>query len=800
MKKITFLFATLFAVIMVNAQVLLDENFPATFPNPQAVSTTLTDATSGWTTVTGAVSTTFSKTTTTAMTYPPVGTTWINSGIGNSLYVNYTGVSSASSYSYKTFSASALTSGVVYLSFLYKCTANGGSGSQIIGLSDLSSSGNSGVTVYCSYVSGTGLKLGVTRGSATNGDVQFGSTTITLGTVYFIVMKYDFTAAKATLYINPTIGGSESGATVWSFDDGTVNLKSARTSLQYLKVCNSGSNKAYFNVSGARVSQSWSDAVAPYVSALPALTTPSANSAQNITDQGFTANWSNTDVNATGYSVKVYSGTNLIPVNTTTAGAGATSVAVTGLMSGLDYTYKVTATGDNVNYQNSAESAGSSFTTTGRVSSLNTDFGNLTWGTVYNTSTAPVTGSYPSSYENGFELNKAVPYYTSNATGPKGEVHSTLLKVDKNTYGGNVVLPTISSVSQLEIHAYPATAPRDFYLKQYINGSWVAVGPGSNGTTGTYTMSSSSDAIFIIPITANNTNAKFRIENGGAGGINILQVISRTTTPTTLSTPTVGSASAINLSSITANWTPVSNATNYEVKVYKGATLKVTTSTTEGQAASSLNITGLQADSTYTYKVKAIGDGDLSYSDSYQSATSASFTMAHQLATPVVGTASTSATGITANWTNAVVTNVLSYDIKIYQGTTLVKTVNVPDPNATSVNINGLEYATEYTFTVTAIGDNISNFNSAESAKSTAATTDLGTGIIPADNTFRLYTNNTEVICSEAGNFVIFSIQGAKVMELKNVSRFTTNLNSGVYLIKFSNSKEQTSLVKLIIR
>lgn len=806
MRKITFFLAIMLSVLMANAQTSfpVDETFATGFPNPTVAGSTLTA--NGWTTVLGAgmSSALGSKTTTTAMTYPAAGTTFINSGVGNALYNNYTGASgtTVTSYSYKQFQDTPVSTGLLYLSFLYKCTANGGSGSQIIGLSDLTSSGNSGAIVYGSYASATGLRLGVTRGSASNTDVQFGTQTITLGTVYLIVMKYDFTTAKATLFVNPTINGSEAGATVWSFDDGT-NGKAARPFLQYLKVCNSGANKAYFNVSGIRISQTWLDATAPYVSVLPALGTPdNSGGALTITNNGFNATWANGttngigDANATGFSVKTYIGTNLIPVNTTTAAAGSTSVTVTGLMSGLDYTYKVTAIGDNTTYQNSAESAPVAFTTTGRVSSINSDFSDGSWGTVYNTSTVPATGSYPTSSSNGFDLINTLPYSSTN-TGPKGEVHTVYLKLDKLTYGGMLIFPTVSTVQQLEIHGYPASAPRDFLVKQYIGGVWTPVGPGTNGTIGTYTMSSTSEGIFTIPITVNNTNAKFRIENGGPGGINITQVIARNSTPALLSAPTIGTAGNINSTDFTANWTPAdANATGYAVFVYNGTTL-AGSYPVNGQATTSLEITGLTSNTTYTYKVLSKGDGDLLFSDSYLSVPSAGFTT--NMAAPVVQPATGITTsGFTANWLP--VTGAASYDVYLYDNTAaqVGSTVNVSAPTV-SLSFSGLTQDVSYTFYVIARGDGTTTFDSALSAGMTAIPS-TATNLKGLSSDWFITATGKTIISSETGMIQVYNLQGAKMLEAKGTNKVITNLASGIYLVKFIGFNGEVSNAKVQIK
>lgn len=93
-----------------------------------------------------------------------------------------------------------------------------------------------------------------------------------------------------------------------------------------------------------------------------------------------------------------------------------------------------------------------------------------------------------------------------------------------------------------------------------------------------------------------------------------------------LTTPTVGTASNVQDTYFTANWTAVANATGYTVKVYQGAT-EVASQYVAGAATASLIMSGLTATTAYTYKVTAVGDG-LTYSDSNQSAASALFVTA----------------------------------------------------------------------------------------------------------------------------------------------------------------------------
>ncbi len=96
-----------------------------------------------------------------------------------------------------------------------------------------------------------------------------------------------------------------------------------------------------------------------------------------------------------------------------------------------------------------------------------------------------------------------------------------------------------------------------------------------------------------------------------------------TSTVPQLSIPVIGNATGINDTGFTANWTPVTNATGYDIKVFQGTAL-FTTKNVTGQATATAVVTGLTAGSTYTYKVTAKGNGT-TYGDSDLSASSAAF-------------------------------------------------------------------------------------------------------------------------------------------------------------------------------
>jgi len=390
------------------------------------------------------------------------------------------------------------------------------------------------------------------------------------------------------------------------------------TSKYYRIVSNQGSSDFFYDLQ-----------VNPYVSATK-LTAPTVGTASNPTSYGFTANWTAVS-SATGYLVKVYQGSNVANMYSV-SGQSTNTLVIHDLNYSTTYTYKVIALGDVItNAASDASSLSSTVTTTAPISAINTNFNDGTWGSVLSTQ---ALGSYPSSYVNGWDLIHAY-IQGGTTTGPKGEIHTNTLRLDKTSNSGVLNLPVVASVAQFEIHA-SATAGRQYLIQSSTDGgtTWVAVGPGNRGTAGTYYNNTAADGqtgteqIDIIP-TGGLTNAKFRITNPSGGAFTFYEIITRTTTPELLSAPTIGTASSITPTGFTANWTPVdTNASGYKIFVYTASTLvsgfPVSVS---GQSTSNLTITGLSSNTTYTYNVLSSGDGDQRYSDSYLAASaSASFT------------------------------------------------------------------------------------------------------------------------------------------------------------------------------
>jgi hypothetical protein len=353
------------------------------------------------------------------------------------------------------------------------------------------------------------------------------------------------------------------------------------------------------------------------------LSIPVVGAPTDITASSFTANWTPV-ANASSYVVMLYLTTNLVST-TNVAGQAASSLSLTGLAMGTTYTYKVMAVGDGVTYLNSDASSASAIakTTATTISQLNPNFADGTWGGVISGSLA--LGMYPSYSANGFDLTKGY-IQTTNINGLKGEAFTHMLKLDKTSNLGVMDLPTVASVSQLEIRA-SATTGRQFTLSTWNSGTstWTVYG--------TYTTTVDTENIFLINFPSALTNAKFRIINISSGAFSFYKIKTHTTQPVALTAPIVGTASNIGITGFTANWSSAEvNATGYKVCVYKGTSL-MSTMEASGQSTNSVAITGLQADSVYTYKVSAIGDGDVTYSSSLLSAASATITTLSDLGT-----------------------------------------------------------------------------------------------------------------------------------------------------------------------
>lgn len=127
--------------------------------------------------------------------------------------------------------SSSITTGSVYYSFLVQCTSLPSANTYLTALTPASKPGPNGNTTdaldFYARNSGSGWEVGL-RTSA--GSATFGSTVLSLNTTYLVVLEYTFNGS-ATLYLDPTAGGSQPAATLtqtptsWVTDVSDVGFK-----------------------------------------------------------------------------------------------------------------------------------------------------------------------------------------------------------------------------------------------------------------------------------------------------------------------------------------------------------------------------------------------------------------------------------------------------------------------------------------------------------------------------------------------------------------------------------------------
>ena len=272
MKKLSYiLLGCLISVMGAKAEVIFDE----TFDYPEA---DLEDV-SAWSVVhekapTGSVLESSGKAISTpSLVYAP-SDEYVLSGLGKKVAVKYTGVGSsdptndATNYRNRR-EFGAVTSGSIYLSFLFHSGTQSQQQSDVISFNNIPNTGNeqNGPRLWAGRIGGPGegpeyMRFGVTTGSTTGGHIEWATEVKDINTVYFLVLKHDLDANVTSLYINPTIGGTEDGEV-----PATVTTTTNATSVNRSRVNNAGfrinqGNKADFEASGIRVSTTWAEAVA----------------------------------------------------------------------------------------------------------------------------------------------------------------------------------------------------------------------------------------------------------------------------------------------------------------------------------------------------------------------------------------------------------------------------------------------------------------------------------------------------------------------------------------------------------
>ena len=594
MKKHLFLAALLMACMAMNASIIIDETF-AVADN----ITNLADATD-WTT-TGTLTTGDGRVIlSTPLEYSNTGGEYVLSGEGKAVQNIYTEGSNYIAYKQIT----KVSSGVVYMSYLYKGDGNQGqSQSEIIGLANGTS--NSSVKAWAGKQADqtkNPFRLGVTRISTTGGEIQWcDAPTIEANTVTLVVLKYDFDTQAASLFINPTIGSTEEPtANAIDSDKGT-----AKTSLAYLMFKHNGKSVANFTVGSIRVSTTWAEAVAKKSDAvLPALATPVAGAASTIGAEEFTANWTAVE-NAIGYKVKVYAGENEIALQSV-MGQAAVSAIFANMPIATELTYTVTAVGDGVAYDDSEESAASAaFSTLAAPAAVVFNPSAAEWAEFACDKGAYSTGSFPSARANGYDFEGSYIEVSKDEDGKSfsitceetGERFTARAMLDKNTNSGSLTFPAVASAARVDMYITAGTADKKYKVQQYnySTGNWADL----------QEIAAPKSPVAMVSVTPNEGVAKLRIANADGSAKQIWKVVTYAAAPTTLSVPVVGEATELTATGFTANWSAVAGATGYRVIVTSADT---TIRANTAAEVTSLVVTNLNPETEYTVKVAAIGD------------------------------------------------------------------------------------------------------------------------------------------------------------------------------------------------
>ena len=352
-----------------------------------------------------------------------------------------------------------------------------------------------------------------------------------------------------------------------------------------------------------------STASTAYTSATPAL------SPLDIRPTSFTAYWTPTS-SSTNYTVKLYQGGDLLSTDIVTlsgTGASAASLKVySGLKEGLPYSFTVT-TSDGIT------TAESTFTT--MTPTIVENFQDWTPDQSA-VGTYSITKKLYDGVTNGTFAGTNMTVLAAQSIGSKGSAignaNPSLGRITCTGSSNNFDLPVLTNIGRITLKAYGNSDGNGFKLQSSSDGSTFTDIVGA-----TIYLSGSAVGGVNVNLTYNTTTyIRFKPLNGSGNNIYDLQV-NPMVSASKLTTPTVGVASAITSTGFTANWSTSTNALGYYVKVYQGASL-ISTSYADGQGTTSLAITGLSANTSYTYKVIAKGNVT-SYASSDASTASASF-------------------------------------------------------------------------------------------------------------------------------------------------------------------------------
>ena len=689
MKKTFTLIVALCSLFMSSfGQVLLDETFDYTVSNLASAP--------GWTTsgslVGGTGRNILDPTVTPALTYSNSGGTYYLSGVGRILNTDITNATAY--YSLKPFTATSVSAGSVYLTFMFKAgVAQNQSNCEVFGMS---TGTNAGPKVYVGKgaVTTTSFRFGTTRSSQASADIKWAPTEFAdVNEVFLIVLKYDFTTQISSLYINPTISGTEPTANI------TDNSGTARSSLNNLWVRATGTSNVKNNICGARVSTSWASAV---FTQIPKLTSPIVGTASSISLTGFTANWTQVP-DATGYMVKVYSGATVVST-TNVSGQAAASVTISGLASGTSYTYIVTAIGDGINYSSSDPSVASPpFITLGLTQP--------TVGVATDITASSFTANWTAvANATSYDVKVYLGTLLVSTTNAPGQATSSLA-ITGLSFGTSYTFVVIAKGDgSTYLDSSPSTASPVF-ITSYMNVNTIHTDFG-DGTWGTPASSTPANGFFpsssingfvlekavIRAITKKDRKGETHVNDIALDNLSNAGIVVF---------PVVDSVKQIELHTYTGT-----AERPFAVEEYNSGTSAwvlvgnyIYNTASKASGFDSIYIIPITRTVPTKFRVRNTGGGGMNVAQIITRHTNPA-----TLPSPVVGTATDiTHIGFTANWTP--VTNATGYKMFVYKRTNLVDTSSVSGQAISSAAITGLIPDSTYTYKVLAKGDGFVNYS-----------------------------------------------------------------------------------------
>ena len=209
---------------------------------------------------------------------------------------------------------------------------------------------------------------------------------------------------------------------------------------------------------------------------------------------------------------------------------------------------------------------------------------------------------------------------------------------------------------------------------------------------------------------------RYRMESGEIGSIK-----SRRTAEAIATTPTL-TATATSISQINTSWTPAQDAVSYELQ--RSSTAGFSSPIVTSHTSLSSAVTGLEPDTTYYFRVRAI----LPSSASNWSAVVSASTNA--IGVPTLSTSSVAVTTATASWTS--VSGATSYQLERSLSSSF-SSPTTTSHTTTSTPITGLSPGTTYYLRVRAVvGSHQGNWSTTRSITTTNVTAPTGTITISA--------------------------------------------------------------------